>query len=126
MPKKQFTTRLDIDDAEAVKEYQEERDLTQAEAVRRLVRKGVESVDDERARTMPDGGAVINRLNRQERNQKWRGASTLAGLMYVLAYFEGFRGAASIVVGVLIFVFVVVAAYGVSDAEVSLGGGRDD
>jgi len=40
MGKKQFHTRLDDDTAQWVDEFKEERDITQAEAVRRLVRAG--------------------------------------------------------------------------------------
>ena len=42
MPKKQYQTRLDSDMAEAVEEYQDEHNLTDAEAVRRLVAAGLE------------------------------------------------------------------------------------
>jgi len=42
VPKKQYQTRLDSDMAEAVEEYQDEHNLTDAEAVRRLVAAGLE------------------------------------------------------------------------------------
>jgi hypothetical protein len=42
MPKEQYQTRLDSDMAEAVEAYQDEHNLTDAEAVRRLVAAGLE------------------------------------------------------------------------------------
>jgi hypothetical protein len=42
MPKKQYQTRLDSDMAEAVEAYQDEHNLTDAEAIRRLVAAGLE------------------------------------------------------------------------------------
>jgi hypothetical protein len=42
VPKKQYQTRLDSDMAEAVEAYQDEHNLTDAEAVRRLVAAGLE------------------------------------------------------------------------------------
>jgi hypothetical protein len=44
MGKKQFHTRLDDDTAQWVDEFKDERDITQAEAVRRLVRAGQEEL----------------------------------------------------------------------------------
>jgi len=52
MGKKQFHTRLDDDTAQWVDEFKEERDITQAEAVRRLVRAG----QQEYQRDDSDGG----------------------------------------------------------------------
>jgi hypothetical protein len=47
MPRReQYQTRLDNDTAEKVDEYQDERDLSKAEAVRRLIKEGLESLDD--------------------------------------------------------------------------------
>lgn len=128
MPKKQYTTRLDPDDAKAVEQYREERELTQAEAIRRLVRARLDTLNDDldEPEAMPDGGEVVRHLNRQEQNQRWRTTAMLAGLLYALIYFEGFRGPASIVVGVLVFVALAITTYGVADLAASLSGGRDD
>lgn len=128
MPKKQYTTRLDPDDAEAVEKYRKERELTQAEAIRRLVRDRLDTLSDDLDETeaMPDGGEVVRRLDRQKQNQRWRTTAILAGLLYALLYFEGFRGLPSIVMGILVFVALVVATYGVADAAAALGGGRDE
>lgn len=41
--KEQFHTRLDADDAAALEEYQDSRNLTTAEAVRRLIQAGLEA-----------------------------------------------------------------------------------
>ena len=45
MPKKQYQTRLDSDMAEKVEEYQDEHNLTDAEAIRRLVAAGINQQD---------------------------------------------------------------------------------
>jgi len=73
MGKKQYHTRLDDDTAQWVDEFREERDITQAEAVRRLVRAGqqeyqrddsddgdeLEESDEETEQTvMADGSGV--------------------------------------------------------------------
>lgn len=54
--KKQYQTRLDPDDAEAVEEYAEDHGVTDAEAVRRLIKAGldVEQHDDDDDRLDPD------------------------------------------------------------------------
>lgn len=51
--RQRYQTRLDPDDAAAVDEYQEKHDISQAEAVRRLIQDGLESAgenDDEPTR----------------------------------------------------------------------------
>jgi Ribbon-helix-helix protein, copG family. len=120
MPKKQVTTRLDADDAEAVERYCDEKDITQAEAVRRLIREGL---DERQARA--DGGEVISRIEEQEQVNRWRMATIVAGIMYVLAYSEGFRGPASIVFGLLIVASLIVSIWGAHVAELLEGEAHD-
>jgi hypothetical protein len=48
MPRKErFQTRLDPDAAERVEQYRQEKDITQAEAVRRLLLEGLDAADDD-------------------------------------------------------------------------------
>jgi len=47
MPQKKYQTRLPDDDAERVDEFVENRDISQAEAVRRLIRAGLEVERDD-------------------------------------------------------------------------------
>jgi len=73
MGKKQYHTRLDDDTAQWVDEFREERDITQAEAVRRLVRAGQQEYqpddsddsDEETEQTvMADGSGVTEAVLR--------------------------------------------------------------
>jgi hypothetical protein len=61
MGKKQFHTRLDDDTAQWVDEFREESDITQAEAVRRLVRAGQQEYqrDDTATGREPAGGGGV-------------------------------------------------------------------
>lgn len=43
--KQQFQTRLDADDAELVERYADEHDISNSEAVRRFVRRGIDTTD---------------------------------------------------------------------------------
>jgi hypothetical protein len=45
----QFNTRLDPDDAAAVNEYADEHGVTKSEATRRLIRAGIDSIDEDGA-----------------------------------------------------------------------------
>jgi hypothetical protein len=77
MGKKQYHTRLDDDTAQWVDEFREERDITQAEAVRRLVRAGqedlqlddsddsAEETDSERQLATDGGGGVARQFFQQ-------------------------------------------------------------
>jgi len=67
MGKSKYQTRLDPDDAERVDEYVAEHDLSESEAVRRLVRAGleVERDDGEIIDTRGTATAGINETARQ-------------------------------------------------------------
>jgi len=47
MKREQLQARCDPDTVEAVKEYQDEKDITKSEAVRRLIRAGLEAKDED-------------------------------------------------------------------------------
>lgn len=63
MGKTKYQTRLDPDDAERVDEYVAEHDLSESEAVRRLVRAGLEAEADDEADDMAT--ARMNETARQ-------------------------------------------------------------
>lgn len=67
MPQDRYQTRLPADDAERVDDYVENRDISQAEAVRRLIRAGleVERDDGEIVDTRDMATAGVNERARQ-------------------------------------------------------------
>ena len=47
MKREQLQARCDPDTVEAVKEFQDDKDITKSEAVRRLIREGLEAKDED-------------------------------------------------------------------------------
>lgn len=87
--KPKVQTRMPADLKDRLDEYQESRDISQADAVRRLVRVGL----DREQQAVPDGGAVMTRLEQIETKQEQiteRRASTqrrqTTGIIVGLAY----------------------------------------
>jgi hypothetical protein len=66
MAKERANTRLDPDTQETIEEYRKERDISEAEAYRRLIRVGL----DRELQATPDGGEVMDRLDDLERRQE--------------------------------------------------------
>jgi hypothetical protein len=156
MPRKErFQTRLNSDDAEAVGEYQDQTGASEAEAIRRLVRAGLdaERTDEdeaataareaaEAARKSPDGGKVMDRfdevnerfdnqtdrIRRQEVNQRWRFISLTASALYIAAVLSDTLGGwTAAMIGVGVLAGLVVTLYGVTDArDLTRGGGEAD
>lgn len=88
--KPKVQTRIPADLKDRLDEYQEDRDISQADAVRRLVRVGL----DREQQAVPDGGAVMTRLEqietkqdqiteRREITQRRQTASIIVGLAYI-------------------------------------------
>jgi|APHM01.1.fsa_nt_gi hypothetical protein len=53
--KRQFNTRLDPDNADRVEAFADERDVTNAEATRRLIRQGLRNYEREQEQEKDDG-----------------------------------------------------------------------
>lgn len=99
MGKKQYHTRLDDDTAQWVDEFKDEREITQAEALRRLVRAGQqefqrddsddtdEETDGDRQLVTDGGGAVLEPILTQMAGIFWAAMVVLSSL-YVLKYLE--------------------------------------
>ncbi len=77
MAKTQVQTRLDADDMDRLEEYRNEKEVTKAEAVRRLVRRGLRSEGYANTETRQFGQAVAF-------TTLWRGGVLLA-LLILLA-----------------------------------------
>jgi hypothetical protein len=121
--KEPYQTRLDPDDAGAVDDFAEDRGVTDAEAIRRLVKTGLEAVDEDEAEDEPpamtDGGVteeetreivgnatdelaaeLAGDFQRQLRVQQF---TLAAGFVYIAAVASGtLRGIGAIVVGVVV------------------------
>ncbi|CCC41971.1 hypothetical protein [Haloquadratum walsbyi] len=66
MVRQQYQTRLDADDARRVEEYQDEHNISEAEAMRRLVRRGLDHTDDDEASVeniQDDLDEILSRLD---------------------------------------------------------------
>jgi hypothetical protein len=112
--KQQFNTRLDTDEAGQVEKYAETHDITEAEATRRFIRKGIRS---EQART--DGGPVTTnefreamREQKQQRRKTTRiqNASVLTGVVYLGAVAGDLLVGQEAIAGGLIVLAVLVAS----------------
>lgn len=122
MGKTRWQTRLDPDDTERVEEYRDDRDLSDAEAVRRLLREGLDAVE-EPDEAVADGGwkeQTTDRLDRLESSHKTTTAmevvqsvSIAVGLLYIILNVAGvLSGALAIVVGVVLLIPLLgVSAY---------------
>jgi hypothetical protein len=129
--KEPYQTRLDPDDARAVDDFAEDRGVTDAEALRRLVKDGLEAVDEDEnedeaeRRLIRDGGLpdaakddvrviVDSQVTRQvatvRRTVRLQTVATGAGLVYIAAVAGDFLGGRSAVAfGVLILAGLVAA-----------------
>jgi hypothetical protein len=94
--REKYQTRLDPDDARAVDDFADEREVSTSEALRRLVQTGLDHHDDPTEAVIADGGETADRLDRIEEQQEWNGRvgiyqwiGNLAGLAYILAFLTG-------------------------------------
>jgi hypothetical protein len=114
----QFNTRLDPDDAAAVKEYADEHGVTKSEATRRFIRAGLEAVDedddeDDDAETekkpMPDGGYVTQTEFR--RAIGGLNVGLIVAAVYLGASTSGLLGRRATVAGGVLALVVLVASF---------------
>jgi hypothetical protein len=75
MPQDRYQTRLPADDAERVDDYVENRDISQAEAVRRLIRAGLEVERDD--------GEIVDTRDMATANVNERARQTVTLIMMV-------------------------------------------
>lgn len=84
MPREKYQTRLPADTSEEVEEYIEEKQISQAEAIRRLVETGLE-VERDDGEIVDTRGLATARMNQTART----GGGFLIGLMvFVLLLLE--------------------------------------
>jgi Arc/MetJ-type ribon-helix-helix transcriptional regulator len=86
MPNPRFQTRLPEDDAERVNEYVEEHGVSQSEAVRRLIRAGLEAEEEETndAATTPFAGKGYASARVNEAARVSGGAAILLMLLFLV------------------------------------------
>jgi hypothetical protein len=115
-------TRLTPQTKRQFDEYQDENELSNSQALRRLVREGLATEGYREQRATPDGGEVMDRLDelsrqqeemaqQQESAQQLRTVATLAGIAYI-AVTVGLS-MSSVLWGALGIVLVVAIAAGV-------------
>jgi hypothetical protein len=130
--KETFSVRLTHDMSDAIEQYADENDVSQAEALRRAVR-------DQYLQPSTDGGEVIDRvdeldaavdervdrLEQQQARQNWgdtlQNGVNLAGVAFIVAYFTGGVGGPLALLAAVVIILAEAATlaynYGVFDDE---------
>ena len=138
MGRKKVQTRADPDTVEALTDYADDHELSQSEAVRRMIRAGLSANDYEIAAADGMGTGQLDELanqlteieqrqaaraNQRERLEKAQAVSVFAGLSYLIfTQILGASGPLWTVVGVM-----AVASFGASYLwAAKLGGGADE
>jgi hypothetical protein len=126
--KEPYQTRLDPDDAGAVDDFAEDRGVTDAEALRRLVKAGLEAVDEDEAdedddaetekKPVPDGGYVTQSEFR--RTISGLNVSLIVAAVYLGASSNDLLGPRATVAGGVLALVVLVASF-----VVGVGGGDE-
>lgn len=91
MAKPQIATRVDENVKERIEEYADRYDISQSEAMRHLLTRGLDYEDgnlvvpDERQTALPDGGVkqLAENQERQQRSQQYQGAGLAFGIVYL-------------------------------------------
>jgi len=125
MGRKRLQTRADADTADAVEDYADDHDLTQSEAVRRMIRSGLTQHGYEIATADGMGVGQLDQLadqldsieqrqaaraNQRERLDVAQNVSLVAGLSYVVAVAGlGASGPLWTVVGVMVIISIAAA-----------------
>lgn len=112
----QFNTRLDPDDAAAVKEYADDHGVTKSEATRRMIRAGLESIDEDEAdedeaekMAVPDGGVVTQSEFR--RAIGGLNVGLIVAAIYLGASSSGLLGRQATIVGGVLALAVLIASF---------------
>jgi len=115
MPRKRVQTRADADTVESLEAYADETDISESEAVRRLIRTGLAEHGHPVAAT--DGaGQLTDRLDRleneQQRANELHTAALLTGVLYIAATLTlGLSGPLWLLTGIGTLAAVMLATY---------------
>ncbi len=118
-------TRLPADSYEAVTEYQESRDISEAEAVRRLITSGLadafedtdEDADEDQVEAVADGGRLVT-TREFKSTMRIQNVALVSGILYVaVVSADVLTGQAAIAGGLIVLAVLVASLVFVGDVD---------